>query len=272
YFLVAVLFYLFSRRWVSFKTNFLYRPDFCRLLSLSKVNRGDLYCKNGKKRVLDLAREAFPFGAALFFSLLISKIDTLLLSIMPQAGISQAEAVGHYNLGFKLFEFVLAVPVFFMNVVYPLLVKNLATSKEFFVATIKKSFLILFNMAVWGSVVLYITAPYLIKIFAKDIDIGPAVQVLRNMTLFTPVFFITALLMWVLVVFKKQKALIGIYVSAFVFSLTLNYLFIPHYSYLAPSVIKGFTEILILIQLTVVSLRCWRTRLTDLTDCDNICL
>lgn len=210
-------------------------------------------------RLRRLVTQAAPFGVALVFSLLNSKLDTFLLSLVEQPAMSSAVAVGHYSLGFKIFEFVLAVPVFYMNVLYPILVKHYERrSKQSFARVFKKSLLVLLNLAVWGGLVLYLISPYLIDIIAEDVDITPGTRVLRVLTLSSPIFFVTGLIMWVLVVFGKQKELIRIYLIGFLFSLILNILLIPHYSYLAPAVVKGLTEVVILIQLVFVTWNGWK--------------
>lgn len=237
YLFVAFLFTFFASKWVQLRFLFV------------------------RNRLANLVCEAFPFGIALLFSLFISKTDTFLLSILSQSGVSQMEAVGHYNLGFKLFEFVLAVPVFFMNVIYPMLVKNLALKEEYFKETFKKSLIVLLNLAIWGSIPLYILAPDLIRLFTRGVDIWPAVHVLRNLTIFVPVFYTTALLMWVLVVLNRQRSLIKVYAVGFLFSFTANYLLIPRYSYLATSIIKGVTEVIILLQLAWYTYKYWRETL-----------
>ncbi|OQX51145.1 hypothetical protein B5M47_01755 [candidate division CPR3 bacterium 4484_211] len=238
YLLVALISAFFAARWLSLKPRF---------------NPG---------KIKELALEAFPFGIALLFSLMTGKVDTFLLSVLPQEEISQVQAVGYFGLSLKIFEFVLAVPVFFMNVVYPILARNLSLKWEYFTATFKKSFLILFNMGMWGSMLLYIAAPYFVNIVAKDVRAGPAVHILRILTLFIPIYFITALLMWVQLVFKKQKSLIFVYAAAFVFAFVSNCLFVPRYSYTAAALIKGLTEVFIFLQLSYLTLRNFRERLT----------
>ena len=47
----------------------------------------------------------------------------------------------------------------------------------------------------------------------------------------------------------------------FVFALIANCIFIPRYSYLAASLIKGLTELVILLQLMYSVRKCWRGRL-----------
>ena len=73
-----------------------------------------------------------------------------------------------------------------------------------------------------------------------------AVTALQILAAGIPFFYLSALLMWLLVVFEKQKWLLGIYGFGALFNLTSNLLFIPKFGYLAAAVTTGLSEAIIL--------------------------
>lgn len=194
-----------------------------------------------------------PFGTALLFSLATFKIDAILLSILPLRNLKNTDAVGIYNLGYKVFELALVVPVFFMNVMYPILVKHFEKSKQLFLKTTTRSFLLLLGGGVSAAGVTYLFAPLIIKFLAHGEEFSPSITTLRVLILSAPIFYLSALFMWLLLIFKKQSALILVYATAFIFNLVTNLIFIPRYTFYAAAVITGVTEVLILIMLVSLS-------------------
>ena len=228
YLWVTLLNLLFVRRWSSWRFNF---------------------DRQGLKKMI---QAALPLGLALLFNLFANKLDTFLLSLRPQPH-PPLEAVGYYGLGLKFFEFLLVLPVFFMNVLYPRLAKNFQQGWLIFRQTIFKGFLVLLALSISGGGFLFFTSPLLLKLVTQGVEIGPAVKVLRLLSLEAPLFFLSALLMWVLVILDHQRTLIFVYAVSFLFSFLANWFLIPHWSYLAPALVKGGSEALILLQLAFFS-------------------
>lgn len=211
-----------------------------------------------RARLVYLFRETLPFGTALLFSLATSKVGALLLSTMPLAQMENNVAVGMFNLAYKVFELGLIVPVFFMNPVYPVLVRHLQESREKFKKSVFKALGVLLLGALAVIVVVYPLAPWIVSVLADSPDFSDSVQILRVLVLWSPLFFTTALLMWILVTLKRQKELIIVYTTAFCFNLLLNWMFLPTHHYWAAAYITGATESVILILLTFFVLLSWR--------------
>lgn len=211
-----------------------------------------------KKLLKSLFLKSLPFGTALLFSLATFKIDAILLSVLPLASITNNQAVGIYNLAYKVFELALVVPTFFMNVMYPILVRHYDESLEKFKSTFLKTFGSLILAGVAATIVIYFLAPFIVQILAKGESFTPSILVLRILILSSPIFYLTSLFMWVVLVFKKQKALIFVYFTSFLFNFLTNFYFIPRYKYFAAAVITGATELLILLMLVGASFYFWR--------------
>jgi len=190
-----------------------------------------------------LFRRTWPIGLTLIFNLIYFRADTLIL-----AATRSSSEVGLYSLAYKMFDLALVLPIFLINASYPTMIETYQKgvnylrqfSKIFFLALLAISFLVL--------VFLLVTAPILVglaggggKGFAGSI---PALQILA---ISVPVFYISALLMWLLILFEKQKSLVYIYGSGALLNIFLNLIFIPRFGYLAAAATTGFCEFLIVV-------------------------
>ena len=209
--------------------------------------------------VRKLIKETIPFGIVLLLSLMIFKIDALMLSALPLIGITNQEAVGIYSLAFKVFELVLIIPSFFINPIYPILIKHLSKSFDTFVRSVMYAGGVLLAGSVIVVIAFYVLAPIFVDMLANRQEFGDSIIVLRILTLSIPLFFITGLLMWVHVIFNMQKELIAVYASAFIFNLTANYIFAPQYTYMSAAIITGITELIIFILLGISLIKNWNT-------------
>jgi len=219
-----------------------------------------------KKLAGSLVVTTLPVGLAIIFNLLDFKIDSLMLSVLPlprQMGLSNRAAVGIYAAPFKILEVVLVLPTFFMNAVYPILVKRLNRSqthpqKHFQLrglktlqrggGTIGQALAVLLPSGILIGGVGYFLAPWLIRLVAGA-EFTLSVGVLRILMIQVALFFVTSLLMWSVLALEKQKSLPWIYGAALILNLVLNVTFIPRYSFYAAAWITGVTELFVLLSL-----------------------
>ena len=185
-----------------------------------------------------LLLKSLPLGLTLIFNLIYFKADTLILAVFRPTS-----EVGIYGLAKSFFEFPLAIPTFFMNAIYPILVEHKNKTTEQLNNLIKKSF----NILLFGSLVItlfgWLTAPYLTLIKP---DFEPSVLVFRILSLYLPVFFLSSLFMWTLIAFGKQKLLVLIYGNAMIINILLNLFLIPRFGPLVAVVILGLSELIVL--------------------------
>lgn len=205
-----------------------------------------------------LFSKTLPFGTALLLSLATFKIDMILLSTLQLGSLSNASAVGIYGLGYRVFELVLIVPVFFMNPVYPVLVRKLNESFDAFKQSVMYAgiALIAASLVIGGGV--YAFAPMLIDVIADSDGFGDSVSLLRILVLWSPLFFLSALLMWNLVTLQKQTWLILIYAAGLVCNVVLNMLYIPKHTYWAAAYTTGVTEGLLVVLLSIAVFAAWK--------------
>lgn len=194
-----------------------------------------------KKLLIDTA----PLSITLLFNMLYFRVDSIILTLSR----TTAE-VGAYNLSYKIFEFILVIPVFYMNSLYPILLR-ISDNKAAFSSLFLKSRNILFVMGLSMSILVWICAPLLTYI---NIEFFPAIQLLRILSLSFPFFFLSNLTMWTLITKRRHKELTFIYGSAMFGNILLNILFVPLHGAHASAVITIVGELYVLL-LSVYFLR-----------------
>jgi len=190
---------------------------------------------------------ALPLGITTIFTVVLQKADALLLSVLKGS-----EAVGLYGASYKIFEFALVFPTFFVNSVYPIMVRHFQDGQERLVRTIKFSGLFLFAVSLVASVVGYFLAPWIIKVVAGP-EFFESVRALRLLLLGLPVFYLSALFLWLLITLGKQKQIPFVYAVGALVNVVLNVILIPRYSFHASAVITWTSELLILVLLIYFS-------------------
>lgn len=179
-----------------------------------------------------------PLTILLFLNLIYFRIDVLLLSFFQKAS-----AVGLYDFAYKFFDFLIALPLFLSNSLYPLLIraeKNSRISKK----KICTYAMFFFFLGLLLIPFVWILSPLII--FVKQ-DFFPSVLPLRLLSLSLPIFFATNILQWIFITKKKQKLLVYIYGVSLLINIVLNLVFIPAFSYNASALITGLSEFFVLI-------------------------
>ncbi len=197
---------------------------------------------------LRLISSAWPVGLALIFNLIYFRIDVFIL-----ASFRSSTEVGLYGLSYQFFEASLAVPIFFVNAIYPLLAKVYKENLTNFTKLVQSWFWILVFAAVMLMVLLFAVS-YLIP-FIFDARFTASQDALRILALGLPFFFISALLWHLLIIYGKQKYLTYIYGFGAIFNLVVNLILIPPFGYLAAALTTVISEGMILLLLALVSVR-----------------
>ena len=196
-----------------------------------------------RQSVTGLLVPSIPLAITLLFNLVFFRADSFILTLTR----TTAE-VGVYGLAYKVFEVALVLPTFFMNAVYPLLLKQqnfqFPISNFQFKRTMRHSFWFLLGTSFVAVVVLWFAAPLLTMIKS---DFSASIPALRVLSLGLPFFFLTSLTMWTLIALKKQWALAGIYGLSMVINIALNLWLIPVYGYMAAAWITVLSEGVVLL-------------------------
>lgn len=201
-----------------------------------------------KSAMQRLVRASWPIGLALIFNLIYFRIDVLIL-----ANYRTASEVGIYGLAYQFFEAALALPIFLVNAIYPLLnAQFLKSSFEKFKLDTSRWLLILSAVSVLTTGFL-IAASFLIPAL-YDVRFTASKTALWILALGMPFFFLSAMLWHLLIIFQKQKYLTLIYLSGAVVNVIFNLIYIPKFGYLAAATVTVVSEAFILLLLAAAVL------------------
>lgn len=181
---------------------------------------------------------SWPIGVMLLINLVYFRIDMVLLSFLRPT-----TEVGVYGLAYRFFDFLIALPLFLSNALYP----SMLMEEKFFQKSYVKAYALRFFLLSIPLVVLcWLAAPLIGFIRTEYI---PAVVPFRILLVSLPLFFVTNILQWVLIAQKQQKYLLIVYLLCAIMTVILNIIFIPVASYVAAAIITVFAEAVVLLLL-----------------------
>lgn len=219
--------------------------------------------KVSKSYLKELLTMSWPLGLMFIFSQINFKADSILLSVLklPDLGLNNIQTVGVYGLPYKIFEVMLVLPTFIMNATYPILLDTYNVNIKKFKEDFKKTVITMIGLGLFISISGYIfvanfVTPELIgRIFSTDFNYST--QILLILISGIAVFFVSQPLSWFMVIRDKQKILPFIYLVSAIFNVSLNYYFIPKYSFYASAYLTWLSELVILVLLAIFTYKYW---------------
>lgn len=191
----------------------------------------------------EILKISLPVAASILFTAIYIRTDALMLSLMkPQAD------VGIYRLAAKLLETIVFFPALLVELIMPSFSRSALNSDDLFRQIFRKTFNILFLMAIPVVVILFFFAKPIILIIGGEAFI-PSVLPLKIMALVIGMVFLNNLGGKALIALELQKAGMWIYVFGAVLNIFSNLLVIPKYSYIGASFTTLMTEILVTIMM-----------------------
>jgi len=197
-----------------------------------------------------LARHASPLGAVVLTSLLIYRLDTVLLSILRGP-----YDVGIYNAAYRFQDLILAVPAIFMASVFPLLSAQLADA-EAFRRTWQKALDTLALVGVPVALGIFVTAPQLVALFTGP-QFAPAVQPLQILSVAVLLSYLNYAFAYSLIIARRQRSFLVVNLIGVGLDAGLNLIFIPAYSYNAAAGITVISELVALLLAYVLVTRAY---------------
>lgn len=189
--------------------------------------------------------QGIPLGLTLIFNLIYFRIDMILLS-----SIKSASDVGIYGFSYKFFDFIVALPFFLSNSLYPVLLEH-RNNYRIYNQTVKKYFFVSLFLSMFLTAFFWFLAP-LISIIKYEFY--ASIEPFRILLLSLPFFFTTCILQWALIVRKQQIFLMVVYFLATLLNIVLNIIFIPIGSYMACAIITLVGEGVVFLILLVKTL------------------
>lgn len=190
--------------------------------------------------------DALPLGIGLFFNTIMIQADRFLLSILVPP-----IYLAIYSIAYRIFEFVIVIPTYFMNSVYPILSSKILSDQAEYKRLVSKTIKYLFLGATLTTLLITPISKYIIG-FIWPGELSLAYIPLNILVTGSVLFFISAPLSWIVLLEGKQRSLPYIYGIAMLINIMLNIIFIPKYNYVASSVITVITELMVLISLYLV--------------------
>jgi O-antigen/teichoic acid export membrane protein len=185
--------------------------------------------------------KAIPLSAALFFSIIGFRIDSVLISI-----IKGNIAVGYYTAPYKFIEALTFLPSGFTIAIFPVMSKYYVSSLKSLEKAYKQSFKYLSILGLPIAVGTTLLANNLIISFYGSAYI-PSIFALQILIWQVPLVFLTYFFGTLLVSIDKQKLLLKILFITMSFNIALNLVLIPYFSYYAASLITVLTELVAFI-------------------------
>lgn len=209
------------------------------LMSLFFVKENILPLRLDRGFAKKMLSQSLPLGLMLLFNLAYFRADIIVLSFLR----TQAE-VGIYGYAYRFFDFLLTIPLFLSNVLYPFMVQDMKTGV--LSNRVKKYFLAALFLSLVLVVLGWFAAP-LLGIVRNDFR--ESVLPFRILLLSFPFFVATSFFQWLLIAQKKQTYLLWVYVMSGVINVLLNIFFVPSFGYVASASITALSELLVLILL-----------------------
>lgn len=193
--------------------------------------------------ILSLLRNSLVLGLILIASVLASKIDTIILGVFRPSS-----EVGEYGFAYRIFDVILVLPVFVMNIIYPLQIQENVSGKDTkLMSTTSK---VLAGFGFLTAIFLYFAAPA-VEYVKSGLVIAPTV--LKILAISLPLFYMTAPLMWSLIAKKRDKLVLLVYLLAALLNASLNLAFVSRYGAVSAAINTGLTELFIYLVLLYFS-------------------
>lgn len=220
------------------------------LISLGLVREFYKFSLNFSQNLffINTLKNAWPMMITLGLNTLYFRIDTFILSSIYPMSI-----VGTYNLAYQIFQAALVLPTYIINSFFPILVETQKTQMNIFVKKITFVAVALFFISLAGVIATWILAPVIINLMTGS-DFGGSAMSLRILSLGFPGFFLTSLLMIIMIIYGKYKTMAAIYTVGLLVNLLLNIVWIPQFSFIAASWVTVISEYVILILQAVIVL------------------
>ena len=194
-------------------------------------------------------RTATEFGFIGVFVTIYIWIDSVMLSFMQGN-----DAVGLYNAAYRIVLLLLFIPTVINSAIFPVMSRLYVSSHNSLEKIVEKYFKFMLLIGIPLGVAITILAnQIIILIFGKSfIESTPALQILIWATVFT---FGNAGFVQLFQSINKQLLLTKITFIGVIVNITLNFILIPKFSYIAASFNTLITEFIILLLVMIVAYR-----------------
>lgn len=189
-----------------------------------------------------IIKNAWPIFVSSIIAAFYWRLDMVILSFFKNPNI--LPDVGIYSTAYRVFEVFVIFGTFFTNALFPLFVKKLNDRNLSSIFT--ESILLSLGIGVVSAVAILFLAKYMILVVGGQ-DFLAAILPLRILSVAFALSLFINIFYSIIVAYNLQKYTVPVSMVALIFNASANIIFIPHYSYMASSVITGMTSLIILI-------------------------
>jgi O-antigen/teichoic acid export membrane protein len=181
-------------------------------------------------------KEALPLSVTSIFSMMVFRVDTVILSIMKGA-----EAVGFYNAAYRLMEALIFFPAVYTTSIFPVFSALYVSSQKPLKAAYEKSFKYLTILSLPIAVGTTLLADQIILLIFKSTYI-PSILTLQIVIWVLPFTFVNYILGSLLTSMNRQYTVLKITITCLVLNVGMNVILIPLYSYLGAAIVTVITD------------------------------
>lgn len=185
-----------------------------------------------------LIKEALPLSLSQIFSSIAFRIDAVILSLFINNIV-----VGWYTASYKLIEATLFIPMVISIVVLPVFSNFYVSSKKSLEISYQKSVKYLIILGLPVAVGTTLLANEIINLIYGQ-GFSNSIIPLQILIWSIPFIFLTSIFKTFFISTNKQKLLLKIIIISMIFSIILNLILIPKFSYIGASWATVLTELL----------------------------
>lgn len=190
----------------------------------------------------DLLRDGWPLLVNGLLASLFFRVDTFLLR--PMKG---ADAVGLYDVGYKLINTILVITSTLTLVLFPRLAAQARSDRAGVTRTYHFAVRVLLIISLPLTVGSAVLAPQLVQLIGGAAFLPGAAEALRLTIWLLPLSAVNGLTQYVLIALGQQRRITVAFIATVIFNVVANALFIPAFSFHASAVISVLSEVVLFV-------------------------
>lgn len=193
---------------------------------------------------------SLPYGIALFLSVVYTKIDIVLISLMEQWVIGD-RSVALYSVPLKIMDVFMIMWAFFLNSLLPILSENFKKNKiDKIKEILENAFKVLFWVAVWIVSLWLVFKETIIRIIATpdylevtDLNKYTSSEAFSVVLFILLFFYISLIFSYLLIATERQNRLLKITSILTIINIVWNIIMIPYLSFIWAWIVTVITQI-----------------------------
>lgn len=197
-----------------------------------------------------LITRAWPIGVSILFNLIYFKADTLILSL-----VRPFQEVGVYSAAYRVLEILVTLPFMYTGVLLPLLARAWTDkNKEHFQSLLRNSYVAMALLVAPIMAGIYILGTRVMILIAGP-DFAASGAILNILLIAVGLIFLGTVSSHAIVALDVQRKMMPVYIIVALLTLVGYVMFIPRYGMWAAAWLTVFSEGLVAIASTVISVR-----------------